>query len=123
MAKQIVDEFTHMPISRQRKYQLRNQRDGRCSECGEPAPNASRCLKHLTQAREEQRTKRSTRVRYTRALSYRLEQAAKGYSPAMPAATLPTVQLLPAMHLPRRAKGASNLAPQELVDSSRTETI
>ncbi len=30
----IVDEFTNLHISRQRKYHLRNIRDGRCTICG-----------------------------------------------------------------------------------------
>ena len=51
----IIDEFTHLAISRQRKYQLRMQRDKRCTECGEPAAEGSRCLKHLVKARERQR--------------------------------------------------------------------
>jgi len=42
MRKPIIDEFTALPISRQRKYQLRMQRDQRCSECGEPAMQGSR---------------------------------------------------------------------------------
>jgi len=37
MRKSIQDEFTHLRISRQRKYQLRMQRDQRCTECGESA--------------------------------------------------------------------------------------
>lgn len=32
----IVDEFTTLPISRQRKYQLRRQLDGCCEKCGVP---------------------------------------------------------------------------------------
>src|SRR3974377_215960 len=50
MRNRIVDEFTHLPISRQRKYQLRMQRDKRCTECGEPAAEGSRCLNHLVKA-------------------------------------------------------------------------
>ena len=46
MRKRIQDEFTELPISRQRKYQLRMQRDKRCTECGQPAIQGSRCLKH-----------------------------------------------------------------------------
>jgi hypothetical protein len=43
MKKHIEDEFTDLPMSRQRKYQLRMQRDQRCTECGEPA---ARGLRH-----------------------------------------------------------------------------
>ena len=73
MRKPIVDEFTNLPISRQRKYQLRMQRDSRCTECGEPAIKGSRCLKHLVKARERQRKKRGLKRRYYGTLSYKLQ--------------------------------------------------
>jgi hypothetical protein len=73
MRRPIKDEFTDLPISRQRKYQLRKQREGRCTECGEPAAQGSRCLKHLVKARERQRKKRGLKRRYYNTLSYRLE--------------------------------------------------
>ena len=73
MRKPIQDEFTHLPISRQRKYQLRMQRDQRCTECGEPAAQGSRCLMHLVKARERQRKKRGLKRRYFGTLSYKLE--------------------------------------------------
>ncbi len=76
MKKRIEDEFTHLAISRQRKYQLRMQRDNRCTECGAPGVQASRCLKHLVKARERQRKKIGLKRRYFKTLSYRLEQAA-----------------------------------------------
>ena len=76
MRKRIKDEFTELPISRQRKYQLRMQRDRRCTECGRPAIQGSRCLKHLVKARERQRKKRGLKRRYFNTLSYRLEAAA-----------------------------------------------
>lgn len=74
MRKRIQDEFTNLPISRQRKYQLRMQRAGRCTECGEPAVLGSRCLAHLVKARERQRKKRGLKRRYFGTMSYRLEQ-------------------------------------------------
>jgi hypothetical protein len=73
MRMRIQDEFTDLPISRQRKYQLRMQRDRRCTECGEPAAEGSRCLKHLINARERQRRKRGLKRRYYGTLSYQLE--------------------------------------------------
>jgi hypothetical protein len=76
MRKRIQDEFTDLSISRQRKYQLRMQRDKRCTECGAPAIQGSRCLKHLVKARERQRKKRGLKRRYYNTLSYRLEEAA-----------------------------------------------
>jgi hypothetical protein len=73
MRNRIEDEFTQLPISRQRKYQLRMQRDQRCTECGEPAAEGSRCLKHLVKARERQRKKRGLKRRYYNTLSYKLQ--------------------------------------------------
>jgi hypothetical protein len=55
------------------KYQLRKQRDNCCTECGAPAVDASRCLKHLVLARERQRAKHGLKARYLNTLSYRLE--------------------------------------------------
>jgi hypothetical protein len=80
MKRCIEDEFTRLPISRQRKYQPRMQRDQRCTECGEPAVQASRCLKHLIRARERQRRNRGLKRRYYGTLSYKLQLAAKGDS-------------------------------------------
>ena len=74
MRKRIEDEFTFLPVSRQRKYQLRMQRDRRCTECGESAVQGSRCLKHLIKARERQRKKRGLKRRYYNTLSYRLRE-------------------------------------------------
>jgi hypothetical protein len=78
MRKRIEDEFTHLRTSRQRKYQLRMLRDKRCTECGEPAVQGSRCLKHLIKARERQRKKRGLKRRYYNTLSYRLEAFEQG---------------------------------------------
>jgi len=64
MRPRIQDEFTGLPISRQRKYQLRMQRDRRCTECGEPANIGSRCLKHLVNAPYRHSTKRGLKRRY-----------------------------------------------------------
>jgi hypothetical protein len=76
MRRRIVDEFSDLPISRQRKYQLRMQRDKRCTECGDVALKGTRCIKHLIKARERQRTKRGLKRRYFNTLSYRLEAVA-----------------------------------------------
>ena len=80
MRKRIEDEFTHLRTSRQRKYQLRMLRDQRCTECGEPAVQGSRCLKHLIKARERQRKKRGLKRRYYNTLSYRLQAIEEGES-------------------------------------------
>ena len=65
-----------MPISRQRKYQLRMRRDRRCTECGDSATRGSRCLKHMILARERQRKVRGLKRRYYGTLSYKLQAAA-----------------------------------------------
>jgi hypothetical protein len=95
----INDEFTHLPISRQRKYQLRMQRDQRCTECGEPAVQASRCLKHLIRARERQRRNRGLKRRYYGTLSYKLQSAAKSEN-----AVRPTIRKV-RIHSSKSAKG------------------
>jgi hypothetical protein len=52
------------------------QRDHRCTECGEPAAEGSRCVKHLVKARERQRKKRGLKRRYYNTLSYKLQAMA-----------------------------------------------
>jgi hypothetical protein len=49
---EIVDEFTHLPVSRQRKWQLRQMAKGGCRICGNPAISGGYCLKHLVHERE-----------------------------------------------------------------------
>lgn len=45
--KKIFDEFMNRPISRQRKCQLRWQRDGKCDLCGTPVNLfATKCDQH-----------------------------------------------------------------------------
>src|ERR1700754_1821465 len=39
MPKAIIDELSNLPISRQRRYQLRKHRDRKCIRCGQPAVN------------------------------------------------------------------------------------
>lgn len=42
--KEIQDEFTHRKdISRQRKYQLRNKKEGKCIRCGLPLKTKDYC--------------------------------------------------------------------------------
>jgi hypothetical protein len=54
----IVDEFTSLHVSRQRKYQLRKRRDRRCTVCGRPvAENTRLCRRHLMIERDRGREK------------------------------------------------------------------
>lgn len=81
MAEAIRDEYSHLKISRQRKYQLRMKRDKKCTECGEPVIEGSRCLKHMIRSRERQRKKLGLKRRYKTTLSYQLQQSAKARKP------------------------------------------
>jgi hypothetical protein len=74
MRPAIKDEFAALPISRQRKWQLRKAKAGRCERCGAPAGFGTQCLKHLILARERQRMKHRLQGRYKNALSYKLEK-------------------------------------------------
>ena len=71
MGAEIKDEYSLMPISRQRKYYLRQRRRGRCTKCGKAAAEGSLCLEHLIQMREHRREKYGLKRRYTNSLSYR----------------------------------------------------
>lgn len=42
----IIDEFSHLNISRQHRYQLRRKRDGKCIICGKVATTQSHCDFH-----------------------------------------------------------------------------
>jgi hypothetical protein len=75
--KAIQDEFSDLPISRQRKYQLRMKREKRCQICGAPVVMGARCLKHLVEQREKGREQYGLKRRYRSTLSYRLEAMAK----------------------------------------------
>jgi hypothetical protein len=71
--KAIKDEFTDLPISRQRKYQLRMKRHNRCHICGEPAVTGWFCLKHLAGNRERARKRLGCKRRYDNARSYKMQ--------------------------------------------------
>ena len=73
----IKDEFSDLPISRQRKYQLRMQRDGRCPICGERSIRGVFCLEHWVQHRERVRRKLGCKRRSQNAASYQFEAKAK----------------------------------------------
>lgn len=77
MNEAIRDEFTNLPISRQRKYQLRMKRDKRCKICGELAVNGTFCLKHLVDSRERARKKLGCKRRYYNAPGYQFEARAR----------------------------------------------
>ena len=72
--RRIEDEFTHQPLTRQRKYQLRMRQQGRCTLCGKPAFTASHCLFHAIEARERRRAGKKLQRRYFGARTYQLQR-------------------------------------------------
>jgi hypothetical protein len=72
--KKIKDQYSNLPISRQRKYQLRMQQKKRCTICGAPAEQGTRCLKHMVEIRERIRKTLGLKRRYKNSLSYKLEE-------------------------------------------------
>ena len=61
--KKIFDEFTDLNVSHQRKSQLRNQKKGLCSVCGQPAFDAIRCTYHLRIVRQHNFKYRGVKIR------------------------------------------------------------
>jgi len=51
MPKIIQDEFTDLPISAPRKWQLRQLKAGKCCTCGKSAIYGGFCSEHLKQNR------------------------------------------------------------------------
>ena len=88
MRKRIQDNLVRLAVSRQRKYQLRMRKSGRCTVCGKPVDpeSRSRCLKHLILARDRKRWMR-----------HHYDHAPNGHSTARPsgaaAVHAPPVQL------------------------------
>ena len=69
------DEFSDLPISRQRKYQLRREKENKCIICGEPAVVARYCLKHAIIYREAQRRALGYKTRRFGSKTYKLQLA------------------------------------------------
>lgn len=74
----IKDEFTGRedeagkPLSRQRLWQLRRQRDGLCIMCGKPTkPGRQLCDKHTIVQREAMRKVQKSKRRNVSAASYK----------------------------------------------------
>ena len=72
----IIDEFSDLPVSRQRKYQLRQQKAGKCIRCGRPRCSPNYCLDHWVAEREAHR-RRTGAAKRLRSKSYRMEEMAK----------------------------------------------
>jgi hypothetical protein len=57
--RKVLDEFADLNISRQRKYQLRHQRDHLCTKCHQPAVAGSQfCRDHKLYEQERERKKK-----------------------------------------------------------------
>lgn len=48
----IQDEFTDLPVSKQRKWQLRKRRSGQCVVCGKKSVTKTHCEVHAQKDRE-----------------------------------------------------------------------
>lgn len=82
-----MDRFSDLPVSRQRKYQLRMKARKRCIICGEPAVRTSYCLYHMVKYREMARARVRAQRRNYGAQSYQIEMAllsARKSSPGRP---------------------------------------
>jgi hypothetical protein len=67
MRATIIDEFTDLPVSHQRKTQLRWEKVGRCTICGRPSKKGrKRCASHLRKTGEQTRRYRDTHPGYWR---------------------------------------------------------
>ena len=72
--RKIIDEFTNLKVSRQRKWQLRKVNTNRCMICGQPSEFKNLCLKHRVAVREAERVHSGRKRRAKGARSYRLEK-------------------------------------------------
>ena len=70
MSKLIIDEFTDLPVSKQRKRQLRARRDGKCISCGKPVCEKSKqfCTYHLNYRRSWEKQLRHDGIYLTPAM-------------------------------------------------------
>jgi hypothetical protein len=74
MPEEIIDEFTMLNVSRQRKYQLRKRKLRKCVICGEQAVTAFHCETHRQKtnviSRESMRNRHGCKRRFEGAESY-----------------------------------------------------
>jgi hypothetical protein len=98
MGAEIKDEYSVMPISRQRKYYLRQRKRRRCTKCGKPVDEGSLCLEHLIQMREYRREKFGLKRRYRNSLSYKAAAKAESHLTCTEAPA-PLAELSPANSL------------------------
>lgn len=71
--KRIIDEFTNLPVSRERKRQLRRIKRGLCLRgCGQVAVYGGFCSRHYAETLEASRRRKGTVRRYLGARGYKL---------------------------------------------------
>lgn len=75
--KLIEDEFTHLDVSRQRKYALRKRKQNKCVICGSPPVTRFHCETHRQKgnviSRESMRNRHGCKRRFAGAESYSFE--------------------------------------------------
>jgi hypothetical protein len=60
--KKIIDEFTNLKVSRQRRWQLRHVKKGLCAKCGKPSISGGLCIYHrIKEAKKDRRRHKSIR--------------------------------------------------------------
>jgi hypothetical protein len=65
MPRRIKDPFSNLPVSRQRKYQLRKKEDGLCTNCGsQESVTAYHCLDCAIKARDRQHKRLNCKRKY-----------------------------------------------------------
>jgi hypothetical protein len=78
----ILDEFSHLPIHRNRKWALRNVAKGKCPQCSRPVKRGCyRCQYHLDKAAANQ-VKRNARLQ------------AEGRTPVTPAQAVKMAEMI-----------------------------
>jgi hypothetical protein len=81
--KRIIQQLIELPVSRQRKWQLRQKQRGLCQKCSKPAaPGSVNCVEHMVDhrvaARNRYEPKRGRTHQYRTTKSYRLAAAIQG---------------------------------------------
>jgi sulfatase maturation enzyme AslB (radical SAM superfamily) len=77
----IIDQFTNLKVSRQRKWQLRKKVQGKCQECGEPVVYSGWCYKHYVYHREVKRKSVGNKRRYLNSPGYKILTTANPPNP------------------------------------------
>lgn len=74
----IVDEFTGLKLSRQRKWQLRKAAQGLCVLCGKPTTGSNHCLEHMEKNRDSNARRFGFKRQYENCKSRKIKQRMTG---------------------------------------------